>query len=69
MSNATDPHRGQPVATAGAALAEAKGAAILLHGRGANAADIIGLVRVIDRPGLAYSRPTPRAMHGIRGRS
>lgn len=57
MNTATDPHRGQPVLTAGAPLAEAQGAVILLHGRGADAADIIGLARVIERPGLAYLAP------------
>lgn len=57
MSNASDPHRGQPVLTAGAPLAEAKGAVLMLHGRGANAADIIGLARVINRPELAYLAP------------
>ncbi|MEJ0011927.1 MAG: alpha/beta fold hydrolase [Bauldia sp.] len=57
MNTATDPHRGQPVLTAGAPIAEAKGAVIMLHGRGADAADIIGLSRVIDRPDLAYLAP------------
>jgi predicted esterase len=57
MSDSSDPHRGQPVLTAGAPLAEARGAVLMLHGRGANAADIIGLARVINRPGLAYLAP------------
>ena len=55
--SAADPHVGQPVLTAGASLAEARGAMIMLHGRGANAADIIGLERVIDRPQIAYLAP------------
>ncbi|HVY21365.1 MAG TPA: phospholipase [Bauldia sp.] len=55
--SAEDPHRGQRVLTAGAPLAEAKGAVLMFHGRGADAADIIGLARVINRPGLAYLAP------------
>jgi predicted esterase len=55
--SAPDPHRGQPVLTAGTPVAEAKGAVIMLHGRGADAADIIGLARVIDRPGFTYIAP------------
>lgn len=54
---AADPHAGQPVLAAGAPLAEARGAMIMLHGRGANAADIIGLEQVIDRPTIAYLAP------------
>jgi phospholipase/carboxylesterase len=53
----TDPHHGQQVLVAGAPLVEAKAAMIMLHGRGANSADIIGLARVIDRPGIAYLAP------------
>jgi predicted esterase len=55
--SAADPHAEQPVLTAGAPLAEARGAMIMLHGRGANAADIIGLEQVIDRPQIAYLAP------------
>ena len=57
MADPDDPHRGQPVLNAGAPIAEASGAVIMLHGRGANAADIIGLAQVIDRPGIAYLAP------------
>jgi predicted esterase len=52
-----DPHRDQPVLTAGAALAGARAAVILVHGRGAGAADILGLSEVIERPELAYLAP------------
>jgi phospholipase/carboxylesterase len=55
--SAADPHAGLPVLTAGSPLAEARGAMIMLHGRGANAADIIGLEQVIDRPQIAYLAP------------
>ena len=39
----TDPHRDEPVRTAGAPLTQAAAAVILLHGRGASAEDILGL--------------------------
>jgi phospholipase/carboxylesterase len=52
-----DPHRDQPVLTTGAPLAAARGALIMLHGRGAGAADIIGLSQVIDRANVAYFAP------------
>jgi phospholipase/carboxylesterase/glyoxalase family protein len=55
--NQGDPHAGQPVLTDGAPLDLAGAAMILLHGRGANAADILGLAQVIDRPGFAYLAP------------
>jgi len=52
-----DPHHGQPVLTAGAPLTEAAGAMIMLHGRGANAADIIGLAQIVERADIAYLAP------------
>jgi predicted esterase len=57
MSATDDPHRGQPILTYGAPLSEAAGAMILIHGRGASAADILGLAQAIDRPDLAYLAP------------
>jgi phospholipase/carboxylesterase len=56
-ADASDPHANQPVLTTGAALAEAAGAAILLHGRGANAADILGLAEVVGRADIAWLAP------------
>jgi phospholipase/carboxylesterase len=52
-----DPHGSQPVRTFGRALNEASGAAIMLHGRGASAADILGLAREIYHPEFAYLAP------------
>ena len=52
-----DPHAGQPVLSAGEPVATAKGAMIMLHGRGANAADILGLAQAINQPSLAYLAP------------
>ncbi len=42
---------------AGRTLAEAEGAVILLHGRGATAEDILGLADAFEHPGLAYIAP------------
>lgn len=53
----SDPHASQPVLTAGAPLAQAPAALILLHGRGAGAADILSLARELGRPDLAYLAP------------
>ncbi|HEX6588078.1 MAG TPA: dienelactone hydrolase family protein [Longimicrobiales bacterium] len=50
-------HAGQPVLRHGAALESAAAAMVMLHGRGANARDILGLAHVIDRPQLAYVAP------------
>ncbi len=54
---ALDPHSGQAVLAAGAPLAEAKGVVLMLHGRGASAADILGLSEHILFPGLAFLAP------------
>jgi phospholipase/carboxylesterase len=52
-----DPHRDQPILQAGKPLAEAEGAVILLHGRGASAEDILGLGDAFEHSGLAYLAP------------
>jgi len=57
MNEAADPHRGQQVLRTGADLSQAKAAVIMLHGRGAGAADIIGLAEVIDRPDIIFLAP------------
>jgi len=57
MSSATDPHAGERVLFAGAPLNEAKAAMIMLHGRGADSADIIGLASSLDREAVAYLAP------------
>lgn len=56
MSQA-DIHAAQPVLAAGESLDAARGAMIMIHGRGANAPDILGLARLVDRPGMAYLAP------------
>src|SRR6188508_2121654 len=53
-----DPHAGQPVMQAGASVAEARLAVILVHGRGGSASDIIGLAPELDTPDVAYLAPS-----------
>lgn len=51
------PHAGQPVAEAGARLGQARAVAILMHGRNATPASILGLVPRIARPNVTYLAP------------
>jgi predicted esterase len=51
------PHEGQPVLQAGEPLATARAAMILVHGRGASAADIMTLGAELMHPGVAYMAP------------
>ncbi|HEX9925200.1 MAG TPA: dienelactone hydrolase family protein [Anaerolineae bacterium] len=50
-------HQGQQVYTTGKPLAEARAAMILVHGRGANAPDILQLANELHQPELAYLAP------------
>ncbi|MBX7214355.1 MAG: alpha/beta hydrolase [Thermoflexales bacterium] len=50
-------HQSQPVLTAGPDLREARAAMILLHGRGANAWDILGLADALECYDIAYLAP------------
>lgn len=55
-----DPHRHQPVLHSGVPLPEARATAILIHGRGSSADDIMRLVPTIDpdgASGVAYLAP------------
>lgn len=51
------PHADQPVLTFGPAPAEARLGAILIHGRGASAEDILGLAHEFAVPDVAYVAP------------
>jgi predicted esterase len=51
------PHAGQPVLTLGPSLADARLAAILIHGRGASADDILGIAHELALPDVAYLAP------------
>lgn len=57
MTNHLDPHANQPVRHLGASIGEAKGAVVLLHGRGGSAEDILRLAGPLHREGLAYLAP------------
>jgi predicted esterase len=57
MTTRPDPHASQPVLRVGAPLDEAKGAVVLLHGRGGSAEDILSLAQPLHREGLAYLAP------------
>ena len=57
MASPQDPHAGQPVLHYGPALAGARLAAILLHGRGASAEDIVGLAPHFATQDVAYLAP------------
>lgn len=51
------PHLGEKVLAAGRPVAEAAGAMILIHGRGATAEDILSLAGELGRPDFAYLAP------------
>ena len=53
----TSSHLDQPLRTAGAPLAEAAGAVVLVHGRGASAESILGLAQEFGRSDLAVLAP------------
>jgi predicted esterase len=51
------PHDDRPVLTAGVPIEHARAAAILVHGRGADARDILGLAPEIDPGDVAFAAP------------
>lgn len=57
----TRPHQGRRVVMAGAPLAQAKGAVVMVHGRGASAESILTLAQALDRPEFAYLAPAAAA--------
>lgn len=52
-----NPHQAQPVSTAGQPLHQASAAMILVHGRGAAAADILELADYLPHPEMVYLAP------------
>lgn len=52
-----NPHQNSPVLRFGPPPAEASGAVILLHGRGASAHDIAGLADYLPKEGVAFAVP------------
>ena len=57
MTATLQPHAGQPVKRAGAALDKARAAVIMVHGRGARPESILELVPHIGHPDAAYLAP------------
>ncbi len=57
MIEPTPPHGGQPIVRFGAPLQGARGAAIMIHGRGAAPRNILDLVPAIGHVGMAYLAP------------
>jgi len=58
-----DLHRGGIAASDGAPLSEATAAMVLVHGRGDDAAGILGLSQVFRAPGMAFV--APQARHNV----
>jgi predicted esterase len=58
MSTAIDdPHAGQPMLSRGPAPSAARLVAILVHGRGGSADDILGLAEELQLPDVSYLAP------------
>lgn len=57
VTGGVGPHAGQQIAAAGASLGEAAGALILVHGRGGDAADMLGLAEASAPPGTLCLAP------------
>lgn len=57
MTAPRPPHGGHPVLRRGLPLGEARTVVIMVHGRGASPADILGLASAFDRPDVTYLAP------------
>ena len=57
MNDIADAHENMPVLRAGAKLEAARGAVVMVHGRGASAEDILMLAEEFGRDDLAYLAP------------
>ena len=57
MPTSLNPHSGQPILHRGAPIAEARLAAVLIHGRGASAEDILELSEELNADDVAYLAP------------
>ena len=57
LDDVAGPHGGQPLLAAGAELAGASAAVIMLHGRGASASGILDLAGLLGAPGVAFLAP------------
>ena len=61
MATVSDPHAGQPVLQSGPSPKDARLVAIMLHGRGASAEDILGLAAQFSATDVAYVAPQAAA--------
>jgi phospholipase/carboxylesterase len=50
-------HQGQPIRIAGEPLDRARGAMLMVHGRGARAEDILSISDQLAQPGFVYFAP------------
>ena len=57
VTGGTGPHAGQPIARAGAPLGDATAALILVHGRGGDAEEMLGLAGLVAPPAVACLAP------------
>lgn len=57
IAEGSDPHRNSSVRQAGAPLDRAKGAVVMMHGRGADANDMLSFAEVLAFPDFAYLAP------------
>jgi predicted esterase len=57
IDSANDPHAGQPMRTAGAPLASARAAMVMVHGRGASAESILTLAPALEMDDVAFLAP------------
>ena len=57
VTGGTGPHADQPIARAGAPLGDAAGALILVHGRGGDAGEMLGLAGLVAPPAVACLAP------------
>jgi phospholipase/carboxylesterase len=57
VTGGTGPHSGQPISGSGALLAQAAAALILVHGRGGDAADMLGIGELVAPPRTACLAP------------
>ncbi len=57
----SDPHRNQPILTAGVPLDQARAVIIMLHGRGSTAQDILSLSAYFDQDGAGLAFIAPQA--------
>ena len=61
LNDIPGPHARQALHTSGTPVGEASAAVVMMHGRGASAASILELARLLDSPGVAHLAPQAAA--------